>query len=250
LRIDIGSMGKPVAKLKVMCARSMHDVVGPLANAFEKAFGHVLDLSFGTVGALQKRLDAGETTDVLIIGTPAMDKLENASALVPGSRITLATTSVGIAVREGVAAPDVSTPDGFKRALIEARAVAFSDAAVGGSAGVYLAKLWEELGIADEIARKALPQQSGGEVAERVAEGKADIGMTLIAEVVPIRGARLLGPLPPPLGNDTTYAAAIMAASTEREAAAAFIAALKAPAARSSWEAGGFKLPSSHPSAE
>ena len=236
-------MGKQVTKLKVMCARSMHDVVQPLADSFAQASGHELDLSFGTVGALQKRLDAGETTDVLIIGTPAMDKLDQAGALAPGSRTTLATTSVGIAVCEGAAAPDISTPEAFKRALIAARAVAFSDAAVGGSAGVYLAKLFVDMGIADEIKRKAMPQQSGGEVAERVAEGKADIGMTLIAEIVPIKGARVLGPLPAPLGNDTTYAAAIMATSGARDAGTAFIAALKAPAARSAWEAGGFALP-------
>ena len=106
--------------------------------------------------------------------------------------------------------------------------MAFSDAAVGGSAGVYLANLLGELGIADEMqTRKAMPQQSGGEVAERVAEGKADIGMTLIAEIVPIKGARVLGPLPPPLGNNTTYDTAIMTSSEMKAAAAAFIAALK-----------------------
>jgi molybdate transport system substrate-binding protein len=243
LCIGVISMGKPVAKLKVMCARSMHDVVAPFAEAFAREAGHELDLSFGTVGALQKRLDAGESTDVLIIGTPAMDKLETAGVLAPGSRTTLATTSVGIAVRAGTSAPDVSTPEAFKRALLAARAVAFSDASVGGSAGVYLAKLFVDMGIVDEIARKAMPQQSGGEVASRVAEGKADIGMTLIAEIVPIKGARVLGRLPAPLGNDTTYAAAVIANSHERETAAAFIATLKAPAARTAWQVGGFTLP-------
>ena len=123
--------------------------------------------------------------------------------------------------------------------------MAFSDAAVGGSAGVYLAKLLGELGIADEIARKAMPQQSGGEVAERVAEGKADIGMTLIAEIVPIKGARVLGPLPPPLGNDTTYDSGDHGdVSSEGRRGQAFIAALKvAGGARQAWEAGGFTLP-------
>ena len=70
---------------------------------------------------MQKRLDTGETADVLIIGAPAMDKLEKAGALVPGSRTALATTSVGIAVREGTSTPDISTPDAFKRALLSVR---------------------------------------------------------------------------------------------------------------------------------
>jgi molybdate transport system substrate-binding protein len=236
-------MRKQVAKLKVMCARSMHDVVGRLAADFDQASGHEIGVSFGTVGALQKRLDAGETADVLIIGAPAMNKLIQAGAVDPASRADIAITSVGIAVRAGATAPDMSTPDTFKQALINARSVAFSDAAVGGSAGVYLAKLFVEMGIADEIARKAMPQQSGGEVATRVANGEADIGMTLIAEILPINGARVLGPLPAPLGNDTTYAAAVMRASAAPAAAAAFIAALRQPDARAGWEAAGFSIP-------
>jgi molybdate transport system substrate-binding protein len=233
-------MGKQVAKLKVMCARSMHQVVGALTEAFQRDSGHAVDLSFGTVGALQKRLDAGETADVLILGAPAIDKLARAGAVTAATNI--ATTSVGIAAREGSVPPDVSTPAAFKQALIAARSIAFSDAAVGGSAGVYLAKLFVELGLADAIAHKGMPQQSGGEVATRVANGEADIGMTLIAEIVPIKGARVIGPLPAPLGNDTTYAAAVTSGSSEKNAGQAFIAALTAPSARNVWEAAGFKL--------
>ena len=133
---------------------------------------------------------------MLILGAPAIDKLAKAGASAPASRSTIATTSVGIAVREGTTPPDVSTPRRSSRRWSRARAVAFSDAAVGGSAGVYLAKLFVEMGLADEIARKGMPQQTGGEVASRVAEGEADIGMTLIAEIVPIKGAHVIGPLP------------------------------------------------------
>jgi molybdate transport system substrate-binding protein len=234
-------MGKQVAKLKVMCARSMHQVVGALTEAFQRDSGHDVELSFGTVGALQKRLDTGETADVLILGAPAIDKLEKAGAVKAVTNI--ATTSVGIAVREGSVPPDVSTPAAFKQALIAAHSIAFSDAAVGGSAGVYLAKLFVELGLADTIAHKGLPQQSGGEVATRVADGEADIGMTLIAEIAPIKGARVIGPLPAPLGNDTTYAAAVTSGSDVKDAGQAFIHALTATSARDAWERAGFKSP-------
>lgn len=232
-------MGKPVAKLKVMCARSMHIVVGALTDAFQRESGHEVELSFGTVGALQKRLDAGETADVLIVGASAIDQM--AKAGVVGAPTGIATTSVGIAVREGAVAPDLSTPEAFKRALLAARRVAFSAPAVGGSAGVYLAKLFVDMGLADEMARKGMPQQSGAEVAARVASGEADLGMTLAAEIVPDKGARLIGPLPPPLGCDTTYAAAVMSGSNAPDAARAFIAALTQPSARGAWEAGGFR---------
>jgi molybdate transport system substrate-binding protein len=234
-------MGKQVAKLKVMCARSMHQVVGALTETFRRDSGHDVELNFGTVGALQKRLDGGETADVLVLGAPAIAKLATAGAVTGAANI--ATTSVGIAIREGATPPDVSTPEAFKQALIAADSIAFSDAAVGGSAGVYLAKLFVELGLADAIARKGTPQQSGGEVATRVAHGEADIGMTLIAEIVPIKGARVIGPLPAPLGNDTTYAAGVTSGSNEKDAGQAFIRALTAPSAREAWETAGFKLP-------
>jgi molybdate transport system substrate-binding protein len=234
-------MGKPVAKLKVMCARSMHQVVGALTDGFRRETGHDVELNFGTVGALQKRLDAGESADVLVLGAPAVDKLSKAGTVGPVTAV--ATTSVGIAVRDGTTPPDVSTPEAFKQALVAARAVAFSDAAVGGSAGIYLAKLFVEMGLSDEIERKGMPQQSGGEVATRVANGEADIGMTLMAEIAPIKGASIVGPLPAPLGNDTTYAAAVMSGSGAKEAGQAFILALTQPSTRGAWQTAGFQLP-------
>jgi molybdate transport system substrate-binding protein len=228
-------------KLKVLCARSMTTAVNSLAGEFTRATGQALDITFGTVGALQAKLAAGESADVLILGAPAIAKLEQSGAVVAGSRKDIARTSIGVAVREGAPAPDISTAAAFQRTLTAARAVAFSDPAVGGSAGVHLAELWGRMGMEDEIKRKAMPQQSGGEVAARVAEGKADIGLTLIAEIVPIKGARVIGKLPEPLGNDTTYAAGISASCADRKAAAGFIAALARPAGRDVWKAAGFE---------
>ena len=233
-------MGKPVAKLKVMCARSMHEVVTAFAYDFTRETGHEVELSFGTVGALQKRLDKGEVADVLISSIPAIDGLAKAGALVAGSRTTVATTRIGVAVRAGAPALDISTPAAFKAALTNARAIAFSDAAVGGSAGVHLAKLFVDLGLADAIKAKGLPQQSGGAVAQRVAEGKAEIGMTLIAEIMPVAGVRVLGPLPAPLGSDTTYCAAVMAGSPAPDAGREFIHAMTRPTKKEVWTQAGF----------
>ena len=235
-----------MAKLKVLCARSMHKVVERLSADFTRATGHEADLTFGTVGALQQKLDAGERADVLVLSEPGIAKLERAGALVAGSRREVARTSIGIAVREGAAAPDIATPDAFRAALVAARAVAFSDAAVGGSAGVHLAKLFAELGLAEAIKAKGMPQQNGGEVARRVAEGSAELGMTLIAEIVPIAGARVIGPLPAPLGNDAVYSAAVAAGSDAVDAGRAFIAALTRPETRAQWQAAGFELPEGH----
>jgi len=229
--------------LKILCARSMTTVVNALAGKFTRATGQRLDITFATVGALQAKLAAGERADILILGAPAIAKMEEAGAIVPGSSEDIARTSIGIAVRGDAPAPDVSTAEAFKQTLSAARMIAFSDAAVGGSAGVHLAELWGRIGMADEIKRKAMPQKSGGEVATRVAEGQADIGLTLIAEIVPISGVRVVGKIPPPLGNDTTYAAGISTSCADPAAAAAFIAALAQPAEREVWTAAGFERP-------
>ena len=231
-----------MAKLKIMCARSMHEVVTALAYDFTSTTGHEVELSFGTVGALQQRLDAGETADVVISGQPAIDALEKAGRLAAKSRADIATVRISVAVRDGAPAPDISTPEAFRQTLVDARAIAFSDPAVGGSAGVYLARMFTELGLANAIKQKGMPQPNGGEVARRVAEGKADLGMTLTAEIVPIAGVRVIGPLPKPLGSDTSYCASVMATSSARGAALDFIAALKREDRRTVWEEAGFEV--------
>jgi molybdate transport system substrate-binding protein len=232
-----------MATLKVMCARSMHTVVEPLARAVARDEGHEFDTVYGTVGALEARLDRGERADVVILSTTVMERLAKAGTILPASRVDVARTQIGVAVREGVPAPDISTPEAFRRTLLEARAVAFSDPRVGGSAGVYLAGLFERMGLADLTKRKGLPQPSGAEVARRVAEGAADLGLTLTAEIVPVAGARVIGPLPPPFGNETTYAAGLSAACSGPEAASALIARLTHPDAHPLWRQAGFEPP-------
>ena len=232
-----------MAKLKVMCARSMHVAVGALGQAFAQASGHQLDFDFGTVGALQGKLDAGETADVLIVSLAMLDKLEQAGALLPGSRTAVARTFIALCLREGAAIPNFASAEAFKRLLEGARAVAISDPAVGGSAGVHLAKAFEQAGLAAMMKEKGLPQQTGAEVARRVVEGKAEFGLTLSGEVASVAGAVIAGALPPPFGQDTIYAAAVMAASGAQEAASAFIAALTRPDSRETWKKAGFEAP-------
>jgi hypothetical protein len=154
-----------LATLKVMCARSMHGAVGALGGAFARSAGHEIDFDFGTVGALQAKLDAGETADVLILSRSMIDKLEAGGALLAGSRADVARTFIAVCIRAGAAAPDIGTPESFKRALESARAVAMSDPAVGGSAAVYVPVVFERLGIAELMRPKSLLQKNGVEVA-------------------------------------------------------------------------------------
>ena len=232
-----------MAKLKVMCARSMHVAVGALGREFAQQRGHTVEFDFGTVGALQAKLDAGEAADVVMLSIPAIDKLDRAGALVPVSRRDVARTFIALCIRAGAPVPDFATPEAFRRLLDGARAIATSDPAVGGSAGVHLAKMFEREGLAAMMQGKSLPQPTGAEVAHRVVEGKADIGLTLSGEVASVEGAAIAGPLPPPFGQDTIYCAAVMMGSREQAAAADFIAALTRPETQETWENAGFERP-------
>ncbi len=232
-----------MAKLKVMCARSMHVAVSALGEAFARAGGHEVAFDFGTVGILQGKLDAGETADVVILSVPGIERLAKAGLLVPGSRRNVAKTYIAVCIREGEPRPDFSTAAAFTRLLESARAIATSDPAVGGSAGVQLAKSFAEAGLAPMLAPKSMPQQTGVEVARRVVEGKADFGLTLSGEVASVAGAVIAGPVPPPFGQDTTYCAAVMASSGARDEALALIAALAKPDTRTTWTKAGFEQP-------
>ena len=188
--------------LKVLCARSMTAAVNALARDFTRATGQ----GRARYHLRHGRCVAGETRGRRKRRHPrsrrARDREDGAGGRGPGWELPRHRAHVDrCGGARGAAAPDVSTADAFKQALLAARAVAFSDPAVGGSAGVHLAQLWGRMGMADEIARKGMPQKTGGEVAARVAEGEAEIGLTLVAEIVPITGARVIGKLPAPFGK-------------------------------------------------
>jgi molybdate transport system substrate-binding protein len=228
--------------LKVFCARSMHVAVASLARQFRAGSDVAADIVFEPMGALQARLAAGETADVLILAAPAIDALLTSGALVSGSDVSIARAPIGIAIREGAAAPDISTADVFKDALRAARAIALSDPAVGGSAGIYLRELLGRIGLAEIVAAKAAAQKSGVAAADAVGRGEADLAMTFIPELLQGKGVRVLGPLPPPYGHATAYTAGVSARSGFPDAARAFIAMLTAPDARSVWAAAGFEV--------
>lgn len=236
-------MDTRVAKLTILSARSMHRVIGHLTDDFTRDTGHAVAATFGTVGAIQAKIDAGESADILISSAAAIERLARDGKLLPDSTTAIARTSVGICVRTGAPDPDIATQEAFRRAVAGAHRIAFSDAAVGGSAGVYLARLFEDLGLAETIRQNGMPQKSGVEVATRVAEGQADMGMTLMAEIMSVAGVRVAGPLPPPLGHDTTYAAAVAPSCATPEAARVLVARFVDPANRDVWRAAGFSPP-------
>jgi molybdate transport system substrate-binding protein len=230
-----------VADIKVMSAGAVQSMVTALGNEFAQANDHRLDLNFGTVGSLRDRLKSGETADLIVLSESAVAELAKSGMFVPGSIKDVGRTVTGIAIREGAPAPDVSTPEAFKRALLNAKSVSYTDPKAGGSSGTMFAKLLEQLGIADAVNKKAVLGKRGYEVAQYVAGGRAEIGTTFISEILTVQGVTMIGPLPGKLHNENTYTAAIPANGSSREAAAALLRALTDPATVPRWTAAGLE---------
>jgi molybdate transport system substrate-binding protein len=218
------------AEVKVLTAGAFKQVVLALVPNFEKQTGHKVTLDNDTAGALKKRIEGGEAFDVAVITPAVVDDLAGKGKIAAGSRVNLASVGVGVVVKEGAPKPDISTVEKFKQALLAAKSVAYIDPASGGSSGIYIDKLLVKLGIAEQIRPKA-KLKKGGHVADLVVSGEAELGLHQISEIVPVKGAALVGPLPPEIQNTTTYAAGLSASAKDNEAAKALIKMLAGPAA-------------------
>ena len=230
-----------MSTIKVMSAGAVQSMVTALAPEFERASGHKLDLNFNTVGALKARIEQGEATDVAILSQSAIAALDKKGLFLPGSVTELGATITGVVIRQGAAVPDISTVEAFKQALLKARGVSYSDPAVGGSSGTYFASVLDTLGIADAIKPKTVHGNRGFEVAQAVADGRAEIGTTFISEALTVKGCQVVGPLPGDLHHINAYTAAIPAGSAVADAARTFIATLTDPAGRARWIAAGLQ---------
>ena len=228
-----------MAKIKVLSAGAVESMVTALGNEFARANGHELDLNFATVGALRERLSGGETADLAILSESAVAALNN--LFVAGSIKNLGRTRTGVAIRDGAPKPDISTPEAFKRALLSAKAVSYTDPKGGGSSGVFFAGVLDRLGIADQVNRNAVLKKRGYEVGHALANGEADIGTTFISELLTVKGITVVGPMPGELDNPNTYTGAVMAGSAQRDPAGALLAALSDPASRVRWTAAGLE---------
>ena len=236
--------GAGAAEIKVLTAGAFKQVVVALVPEFEKQTGHKVTVDNGTVGQLTKRIDGGEAFDVLFISPGAINDLVKKGKIVEGSSIPLARVGVGVMVKAGAPKPDVSTVDAFKKALLDAKSVAYIDPASGGSSGIYVAGLIDKLGIADQIKPKAKLKQ-GGYVADLIKSGEAELGIHQISEIVPVKEVTLVGPLPAEIQNYTTYSGGLGSAAKDPEAARALLKVFTGPGAAELLKSKGMELPKS-----
>jgi molybdate transport system substrate-binding protein len=217
--------------IKLMSSGGLKAVITELVQAFEQASGRTLTPVFGPPAIVKSRIEGGETVDVAVLSVSLIDDLVSRQKLRAESRVTLARSGLGVAVRAGAAKPDIGTVEKFKRALLDAKSIVCTDPAGGGASGIHFQKLIERLGIAKEVMAKAR-LNSGSYNAEFVARGEAELAIQQISEILPVQGAELVGPLPDEVQLITAFAAAIGANAEAPDAAQELIAFFISPEAR------------------
>ena len=207
------------AEIRVLSLPGIKAPLEELAPQFERASGHKLAIRFEIFTLMKAPLEAG-AFDVAIYSKSVIDTLEKQGRLAAGASTNIARTSIGVAVRSGAAKPDIGTADAFKRTLLAAKTITYTD---GSETGNYVTRMLDRLGIAAEIKPKATLQPGGGRTAPSVARGEAELAIVLVSDILATPGVDLVGPLPAELQNFVVQTAGIGAAARDVAAAKAFI---------------------------
>jgi molybdate transport system substrate-binding protein len=244
LGLSLALAGSALAEeVRVYAAGAAQHVVLETKVAFERASGHVLIATFGTVGALRDRIVAGETADATILSTAGIAALEEKGFARAGQSRVVGATGPAIAHRAGAAKPDISTPEALKATLLATRSIAYGDPSRGATAGIHFAKVLEALGIAEAMKAKTHLVPFGVEGIERVAKGESELAVSQATEILANPGVGLAGALPPPYRIGTSYAATVVAGAKAPTGAAAYVDFLLSPAGLAKFRASGFVEP-------
>ena len=230
------------AEVRVMISGGFSAAYHELAPVFERSTGHTLKTTAGpsmgdTPEAIPNRIQRGEPVDVVIMVGSALDDLIHRSKVVADSRVDLARSRIGMVVRAGAPRPDIGSVEAFKRTVLAAKSIAYSDSA----SGVYLSQvLFPRLGIAAQVAGKSrmIPAEPVGAV---VARGEAEIGFQQISELLPVSGIDLVGALPAELQKITVFSAGVAANANEPQAGRALIRFLSSSEAAPAIERSGLE---------
>jgi len=206
-----------------------------LKPKFEAETDFRLDIDWRPTTAIMRSIDEGRRADVIIAINEAMDRLVATGIVRPGTRASLADSVLGVGVRQGAPRPDISTVEAFKRAMVGARAVAYSKA---GASGLYFSKLIDRLGIAAAVNARAVVIPMGF-TAEKVASGEADLAIQQISELMSVAGIDVAGPFPAEIQTVSTFDAAIFTDAANPEGASALLEVLTSPAAAKAYADGG-----------
>jgi molybdate transport system substrate-binding protein len=236
LAIALGSAPATAAEITALVSNAFKTSFPDLGPLFEKSTEHRLKIAFGSTDPLKVRIEKGEAVDLAILGEGAIDSLIKQGKLTAVSRVVVARSGLGVAVRKGAPKPDLSTTEAFKRMIVDAKSIGFNER---GLTGIYLWSLFDKLGLTAVVKAK-FKDGSGAELAGR---GDTEIGLTQASEVALVPEAELAGRLPAEIQNFTGFAAAIGAGAKQPDAVQALLKFLASPEALKVIRAKGLEPP-------
>lgn len=211
-------------EIKVMASAAFREAYLELVPQFECATGHKIVSIWVPSVQMMNRLKGGETVDLVILSAASLDELMKAGIV--SERFDLAKSGVGVAVKAGAPKPDVSSGEALKRAVLAAKSIVYST----GPSGIYLAGLFQRMGVADQLKPK-VRQVQGEPAGAVVARGEAELGFQQMSELLPVAGIDVIGPLPADVQQITVFSAGLHARARAPEAARALAGFLRAPGA-------------------
>jgi molybdate transport system substrate-binding protein len=226
------------SEVRVLASNGIKAVVEDLRPQTEHAIGHSISVQYRPTAALKQEIDAGEPFDVVIVTVESIAQMSKEGKTTGGEGTPISRVGVGIGIRKGGARPDISTPEALKRALLGAKAIAYGST---GASTPYITRMLDTLGIADTMKAKTLLFDTSDGTNGAVAEGKADFGITLVSEILPVKSLELLGPFPDEFQGYVRFSAAVSVSAKNPEAANALIKFLAGPDALSSIKARGMQ---------
>jgi len=223
--------------MRVLCTNGVKAVTVELIPNIEKTTGLPVEVDYGSTNLLMDKIAGGATGDLAVLSAEAIDSLIDKGVIQKGSRVDLAKSSIGVAVRRGAAEPAIGTVEALKATLLAAKSVMYSKT---GISGVYMPQMLAKLGIAEQIARKSV-NPSSGTVGEALARGEAEIALQQISELLPISGIKVIGLLPDAVQLVTVFSAGTFASAADPGAAGRLVGELTTNAARSLYTAKGLE---------
>ena len=226
--------------LDVLAASAVKKAVEGVPAQVETATGDHVRFTFGTAGGIHDKAAAGTDFDIVILPPAPLDDLSRRGLVVPGSRRDLGTVRLAAAVRSGAVHPALENVAELKDTLLAAPSIGLADPATGATTGIYLAKLFQQLGMADALRSKVKVYADGLNAMAAVARGEVAIGLGQMSEITPVQGVELVGPLPETVQLKTIYAAGLGSKVGDKPSARKLLDLLTSPAMAAAFRANGF----------
>lgn len=224
--------------VRVLASNGVQGALNEIIAQCEHAIGYPLNVEFGTTATIKPRIEGGEAFDFTILTSEAIDALIKEGKVAPDSRANVARVGIGIGIRAGAAKPDVSTPEALKKTLLNAKSITY---AAAGASRPPTDKMLAAMGIADALKSKTLLLSGAEETSAAVREGKAEILITLISEIISAQGLELAGPLPKQFQSYVGFAAGVSPNAKNAEAAKAAVKFLTSPKALAAYKSKGME---------